>query len=183
MSYRAFILHVFLLALLINSGWAAEPVPKVLIIGVDGCRPDALTAAMTPNLDALIQAGTLFEGTDIREPDGTDKADTISGPGWSNLLTGVWPDKHNVLDNNFTEPNYERYPHMFARLKEVRPETVTASFSTWPPIEGEIVSAADVSRNFSDEPKDYVRWDREAAEGMCGVLADARPRFGRLLPG
>ncbi len=175
MPHRITTLHFLLLALLINSSWAAEPIPKVLIIGIDGCRPDALKAAETPNLDALIQAGTLFEGTDIREPNGTDKADTISGPGWSNLLTGVWPDKHNVLDNKFTEPNYERYPHMFARLKEARPDAVTASFSTWPPIEGEIVSAADVSRNFSESPKDYVRWDREAAEACAEYLRTQNP--------
>jgi len=175
MSRRIIILFVFLSVLSIRPGWAVEPAPKVLIIGIDGCRPDALQVANTPNLDALIAAGTLFAGTDIREPDATDKADTISGPGWSNLLTGVWPDKHNVLDNEFREPNYEQYPHMFARLKEVRPEAVTASFSTWAPIEGKIVSAANVSRNFSDEPKDYVRWDREAASACAEYLKTADP--------
>ncbi len=27
---------------------------RVLIIGIDGCRPDALLAAQTPNMDALL---------------------------------------------------------------------------------------------------------------------------------
>jgi predicted AlkP superfamily pyrophosphatase or phosphodiesterase len=67
----------FLFLLWINPSWAVEPTPKVLIIGIDGCRPDALKAATAPNLDALIEAGTLFSGTDIREPEGTDNADTI----------------------------------------------------------------------------------------------------------
>ncbi len=151
---------------------AQEATPRVLVIGIDGCRPDALKAARTPNIDSLIEAGILFEGTDIRKPHATDKADTISGPGWSNLLTGVWPDKHNVLDNKFTEPNYERYPHMFARLKEARPTAVTASFSTWPPIEDKIVSAADVSRNFSGD-KGYGGNDRAAAEACAEYLKTA----------
>lgn len=153
---------------------AQEATPRVLVIGIDGCRPDALKSAKTPNIDSLIQAGMLFEGTDIRKPNATDKADTISGPGWSNLLTGVWPDKHNVLGNEFKEPNYERYPHMFARLKEARPTAVTASFSTWPPIEGKIVSAADVSHTFSDA-EGYGGNDRAAAEACTEYLKTANP--------
>ncbi len=153
---------------------AQQLTPRVLVSGIDGCRPDALKQAHTPNLDSLIQSGILFSGTDIRKPDATDKADTISGPGWSNLLTGVWPDKHNVLDNQFTQPNYTRYPHVFAHLKEARPNAVTASFSTWPPIEGKIVSAADVSRNFSDI-KDYAGNDRAAAEACAEYLKAANP--------
>ena len=32
--------------------------------------------------------------------------DTISGPGWSSILTGVWADKHGVLDNDFKVKHY-----------------------------------------------------------------------------
>jgi predicted AlkP superfamily pyrophosphatase or phosphodiesterase len=166
-------LALLLIAVPIHVAWAVDSTPKVLVIGIDGCRPDALNTAKTPNIDALVQEGVLFTGTDIREPDAKDKADTISGPGWSNLLTGVWPDKHHVLDNQFTDPNYQQFPHMFARLKEAHPTAVTASFSTWAPIESEIVSAADVSRNFSDEPKDYVRWDQQAATACAEYLQAA----------
>ena len=175
MTYQTRLLSLALLAIFLSASWAADPASKVLVIGIDGCRPDALKVAKTPNLDSLIQSGMFFQGTDIREPQGTDKADTISGPGWSNLLTGVWPDKHNVLDNKFTEPNYERYPHMFARLKEARPDAVTASFSTWEPIEGKIVSAADVSRSFSDKSKSSIDRDLEAAEACAEYLRAENP--------
>ena len=162
---------------------AAEPAPRVLIIGIDGCRPDALAAARTPHLDALIAAGTLFDGTDIRKPDATDAADTISGPGWSNLLTGVWPDKHGVLDNKFTAPHYDRYPHVFSRLKEARPQAVTASFSTWAPITEKIVSQADVSREFSDSTKEYNRFDAAAAEACATYLREQNPDLVILYQG
>jgi predicted AlkP superfamily pyrophosphatase or phosphodiesterase len=153
------------------AGWP----PRVLIIGIDGLRPDALEQAETPHLDRLIADGIYFEGTDIREPEGTDDADTISGPGWSNLLCGVWPDKHGVLDNEFTAPHYDQYPHMFARLKEVRPDAVTATFSTWAPILDQITSHADTGVNISEEVKDYPAWDARAADACVGYLAEHVP--------
>lgn len=174
MSRNLISLCLFLPVCFMGTMWAAEPKPKVLVIGIDGCRPDALKAADTPNLDALIDAGIWFAGTDIREPDATDKADTISGPGWSNLLTGVWPDKHHVLGNQFSEPNYEHYPHVFALLKEIHPDAVTASFSTWAPIEGKIVSEADVSRTFP-KPKDSVKRSEAAVDACVEYLKTADP--------
>lgn len=169
------------LGLLSASGFSATP--RVLIVGIDGCRPDALQAAETPHLDALIAGGMWFDGTDIREPNATDDADTVSGPGWSNLLTGVWPDKHNVIDNKFTAPRYDRYPHVFARLKAARPAAVTASFSTWQPIHERIVSGADVSRDFSDDTKDWPRFDRAAIEACVQYLGTADPDLTVLYQG
>lgn len=157
--------------------------PKVLVIGIDGCRPDALQVARTPNLDKLTAAGAYFDGTDIRGPEATDPADTVSGPGWSNLLTGVWPAKHGVIDNKFTDPQYDRYPHMFVRLKAARPAAVTASFSTWKPIADKIVREADVNRNFSDEPTDYPLWDAQAAEACAAHLLEADPDLTVLYQG
>ena len=58
---------------------------KVLIIGVDGCRPDAMEVAATPNIDNLISNG-LFR------PDALNDDITYSGPGWSSILCGVWSD-------------------------------------------------------------------------------------------
>lgn len=156
---------------------AAEPTKRVLIVGIDGCRPDALAAAQTPHLDALIAEGAWFEGTDIREPNGTDAADTISGPGWSNILTGVWPDKHGVLDNKFTAPHYDRYPHVFVRLKEMKPQAVTASFTTWTPLAETVTKGADQLADFTppSDDKDYPRADAEATAACVAYLADHSP--------
>ena len=78
---------------------------RVLFIGIDGCRADAVTAAiergMAPQLKALSEdsngllslkcyaGGEL--GKETHQP-------TVSGPGWTSLLTGVWmsaPYLHN----------------------------------------------------------------------------------------
>ena len=78
---------------------------KVLIIGIDGTRPDAIQAATTPGLDDLIANG-------IYSPDALNDDITISGPGWSAILCGVWSNKHLVTGNNFTPNNYATYPHI-----------------------------------------------------------------------
>jgi predicted AlkP superfamily pyrophosphatase or phosphodiesterase len=55
---------------------------KVLVIGIDGCRPDALLNAKTPNIDQLWQNGAYsFKA----------KTDELSSSGicWTSMLTGV----------------------------------------------------------------------------------------------
>ncbi len=83
---------------------------KVLIIGLDGCRTDALLVANTPTLDSLSETGMLYVDVN-RGPH------TVSAPGWSALLTGVWSDKHGVTDNSYDGSDFEHFPDLFARLK------------------------------------------------------------------
>ncbi|MEZ6058644.1 MAG: alkaline phosphatase family protein [Planctomycetaceae bacterium] len=147
----------------------------VLIIGLDGVREDALLKAETPQIDRLAARGTRFSGTLIRKPMGTDKADTVSGPGWSNLLTGVWPDKHNVLDNKFTSPSYKKYPHFFSRLKEARPDAFTASYCNWNPISETIVSQADINEYSPPVNKDYAPADVTNTDSCVKMLAEKSP--------
>jgi len=144
------IIRHLLLAFLTSSGLfaplniaaAADPPGrngKVLLIGLDGVRPDALLAAETPSFDRLIEHGALSttaQAADI----------TVSGPCWSGILTGVWRDKHGVADNEFTGRDYETYPCFFKRIKEARPDLVTASFITWLPLDTFIIesSGADI---------------------------------------
>jgi len=155
----------------VSSTAAAEkaPVKKLLVIGIDGCRYDALRRADTPNIDRLLEQAAVAEPIRIY-PARYREADTISGPGWSSILTGVWADKHGVLDNEFKSPNYEEYPHFFALLKQARPEAVTASFSDWAPIAEEIVSHADVVRSFPSEKESYVQGDADVTEAAAQLL-------------
>ncbi|GJM31791.1 MAG: hypothetical protein DHS20C18_07920 [Saprospiraceae bacterium] len=119
--------------------------PKVLIIGIDGCRPDALTLANTPNLDALIANG-------ISSMDALNDDITISGPGWSAMLTGVWSAKHGVTDNSFAGSNYDQYPHFFKYLEAFNPDFHTVSFCHWGPINDFIVlDHADFKQNVSTD--------------------------------
>lgn len=155
---------------------AAEPARKVLFVGIDGCRWDAVQAAKTPHLDRLVAEGYLALGTDIIAPRETP-GDTVSGPGWSNLLCGVWPDKHRVVDNSFKGANYQRYPHFFARIKEVRPQLVTASFVNWTPIHTKILSAADEVFTTEDVrgAAAYAEADLRVVDACCACLRMKQP--------
>lgn len=118
--------------------WGDGPRERhVLILGIDGCRPDALAAADTPNIDGLIAQGAyvaLAQAEDI----------TISGPGWSSMLTGVHRFKHGVVDNSFAGSRIDQYPHFFQRLESVC-EARTVSIANWAPINTQILRGrADV---------------------------------------
>ncbi|MFI7152286.1 alkaline phosphatase family protein [Nonomuraea sp. NPDC050022] len=56
---------------------------------------------------------------------------TDSGPGWSSIATGVWPDKHGVVDNAFTSPQFAKYPDFLTRANTARPDLTTAAFFSW----------------------------------------------------
>ncbi len=111
-----------------TSGCASqESERKVLLIGLDGVRVDVLAAASTPHLDALIAQGTFSDRTRTGDP-------TVSGPGWSSMLTGVWPAKHGVLGNDFAGNRYDRYPDFLTRLEQLDPAYETFAVVDWPPL-------------------------------------------------
>lgn len=132
-------------ALIIPFFLCAQDIKKVLVIGIDGCRSDALSVANTPNLDDLISNG-------IFSPDALNDDITISGPGWSAILCGVWSEKHLVVDNSFTEDNYDDFPSFFQRAEEEIEEVHTVSICHWSPINDFIVNAqADFKLNVSSD--------------------------------
>jgi hypothetical protein len=69
-------------------------------------------------------------------------AQTVSGAGWSTIATGVWPDKHRVTDNSFSNPNYAQYPDFMSRLEASRPQESTLVVGTWNPIPDTIFGEA-----------------------------------------
>jgi predicted AlkP superfamily pyrophosphatase or phosphodiesterase len=156
---------LLLVGLLFPAGVVGEgPKPArlkhVLIIGIDGCRPDALLAARAPNLHGLIREGAFSAKAQTG-------AATISGPGWSSMLTGVWAEKHGVVDNSFKIMHFDRYPHFFRKLKDARPKAFTASVVNWAPIHSKIVTAADITA--AEKNDDLV------AERACRILSEHNP--------
>ncbi len=130
-----------LLFILITCSLSAQSVNKVLIIGIDGCRADALDYANTPNID-LLTANSVYS------LDALNNDITSSGPGWSAMLTGVWSDKHGVTDNSFSGSNYDDYPHFFNRVENYDSNLHTASICQWGPVNDFIVNnEADFKMN------------------------------------
>ncbi|KPK63069.1 MAG: hypothetical protein AMS21_06940, partial [Gemmatimonas sp. SG8_38_2] len=100
---------------------------KVLVIGIDGVRPDVLAKANTPNIDALVADGTFAGRVE-------SKVQTWSVPAWSSIATGVWPAKHLVTSNDFTGHDYAAYPDFLTRIELVNPELSTFVVLDWPPL-------------------------------------------------
>ena len=111
--------------------------PKVLVIGLDGAMLNRIKDADAPNLDALMAGGLTAASSLYANP----MAQTASGPGWSTIATGVWPDKHKVTDNNFTAPAFTAYPDFLTRVETARPELSTYVVSSWAPIADTIYSS------------------------------------------
>jgi len=138
-------LLLFTSILLIPFAVFSQNTKKVLIIGIDGCRSDALIQANTPNLDTLISNG-------VYSPDALNDDITISGPGWSAILCGVWSPKHWVTGNDFTVNNYATYPPLFKRAEDYDSALNTVSICHWAPINDYIVqSHADDAINVSTD--------------------------------
>ncbi len=108
---------------------------KVLVIGIDGFRSEALQAGVTPFMYQLSQRGTTFYT-------GAHKVEdiTVSGPNWASLCTGVHWCKHGVDDNDFGEHALADYPHFFQYIEEAESDLNTLSIVNWLPVNTYIAS-------------------------------------------
>ena len=80
---------------------------KILLIGIDGLILEkALGSGLAPMLDSLKSEGYFSELT--------MSAPTLSGPGWSTLLTGSTPQQHAVADKNFSGHNLHFRPDILS---------------------------------------------------------------------
>lgn len=116
---------------------------RVLIIGIDGCRRDAMEQVIkdgtAPQLAKLASGGHACWNMEAGgQLIGILNQPTISGPGWSTLLTGVLANKHGVQGNGdkFKAGNFKAYPHCFRYLREAKPTAWLGSIvgDTWPEV-------------------------------------------------
>jgi arylsulfatase A-like enzyme len=72
-----------------------RPVPQIeraVLISIDGCRPDVLLRAKTPNLRKLIESGSYsFWAKTVPV--------AVTLPSHASMLTGVLPEKHGITFN------------------------------------------------------------------------------------
>lgn len=158
------------------SGDEVDPRAKhALVVGIDGLRPDALQEASTPNMDSLIAEGAVtydaFAGGEL----GTaTEQRTFSGPGWSSNLTGVWTDKHGVVDNNIDVVRIDEFPHFFRRIRERRPDVYLSSFAM-PMINDYIVAPGDADEVFTPSEETSAQNDVARTDAAVAHLAVESP--------
>jgi predicted AlkP superfamily pyrophosphatase or phosphodiesterase len=145
---------------------------RVLVVGIDGVRVDMLARADTPVLDSLAESGFFSAEAKTR-------VRTVSGPGWSSMLTGVRTKKHGVDSNDFHGNRYEEWPDFLTRLEAARPELGTFAVLDWPPLGtadsgGPLISdSIDVKLNFDGETDGYGPADSASVEAASAHLAVA----------
>lgn len=100
---------------------------KLLILGIDGVRPDALKRSRTPNIDFLIDNSVYSMNAGIQR-DG----DSVSGPGWASIFTGVEAIKHGVWRNKQYENIDRSYPSFLDKLKSHKYRVSFAA--SWKPL-------------------------------------------------
>ena len=151
-----------------------QPTPKVLLIGIDGVRPDVLAEVPTPNIDALAASGWYTDRARTTTP-------SVSGPSWSSMLTGVWPEKHGVTNNDFTGRDYDTWPDFLTRVERERPELATFAAVDWLPLaelpDGGPVLSAEIDQRVVVDGYDlgWADADGEIASRAVLHLVEADP--------
>ncbi|HSZ52883.1 MAG TPA: ectonucleotide pyrophosphatase/phosphodiesterase [Caulobacteraceae bacterium] len=167
--------------------------PLLLVISIDGFRADYLDRGLTPNLDALAHAGVRAKAMRPAFP-------SVTSPNHYTLMTGLYPDHHGIVDNEFVDPampgtafggphgdTIDRDPRWW---EEATPLWVTAeraglktAASDWPGDDGVVIHGVK-STYLAPPPK--ARGAALLKEQVDGVLAwidmpaDQRPAFIRL---
>ena len=112
------------------TGRLPAKTPKAIFISVDGIPADVLEKTDTPHMDDIAGDNGYsrsFVGGDVGAH---SEPPPVSAPGYNNLITGTWANKHNVYDNDVEDPNY-RYWDIFRIAKTHDASLNTAIFSTW----------------------------------------------------
>jgi predicted AlkP superfamily pyrophosphatase or phosphodiesterase len=71
--------------------------PPVILISVDGLRPDYLARGVTPNINALAATGVRAKAMRPSFP-------SLTFPNHYTLVTGLRPDRHGLVNNNIEDP-------------------------------------------------------------------------------
>jgi len=166
---------------------AQDLTPLVVIISVDGMRPDYVTkadehGAKIANLRRFLKEGTYAEGVEGVVP-------TVTYPSHTTLVTGVWPVKHNILANTTFDPLQKNFQGWYWYFEDIHSATLwgaaaqagrkTASIQ-WPVTVGAPIDwlIPEFWRaGTADDPK-LLR-----AVTTPGLMAEAAPELGEYKGG
>jgi predicted AlkP superfamily pyrophosphatase or phosphodiesterase len=94
--------RIVFVALLLAAAAASARVKTLVVISIDGLKPEYLTQAeqhglKLPHLRRFVERGTYAEGVVGVVP-------TVTYPSHTTLLTGVWPIEHGITNNTTFDP-------------------------------------------------------------------------------
>ena len=125
MGRRIFWVWACSIVLLLGAALAQaqqKDAPLLVVISIDGLRPDYVTAAdahgaKVPNLRRFMKEGTYADGV-------TGVVPTVTYPSHTTLVTGVWPAKHGILANTTFDPLQRNYQGWYWYTEDIREPTL-----------------------------------------------------------
>jgi hypothetical protein len=105
---------------------------KAVFIGLDGVAIEkVLLLGLSKQVD--LSKLSVVEGYTGGVLGTASQQPTVSGPGWSTNLTGVWTDQHGITSNN-DRPINPAVSSIFERIDAAIPNATIASIVNWSPI-------------------------------------------------
>lgn len=117
---------------------------KVLVIGIGGCRGEAMRSADMPVIRQLFPHA-------VYSFDALTQSPALDAPGFSSMFSGVWSDKHGVIDNDFAGSNFSGYPVILKYINEINPRLRTVSVCSWNAVNEKLLTGADVKINTNED--------------------------------
>lgn len=188
LSLAKILLKIMLVIACAGTARAQDAVnPTLVVISVDGLRPDYVTAAdahgaKIPTLRRFLKEGTYADGV-------TGVVPTVTYPSHTTLVTGVWPAKHGIFANTTFDPLQKNYQGWYWYAEDIRVPTLwdaaaqagrTTASIQWPVTVGAKINwdIPEVWRAGTPEDSKLVH-----ALSTPGLLEEARPAIGEYRGG
>jgi predicted AlkP superfamily pyrophosphatase or phosphodiesterase len=176
---------VFLFAA--NPRAQQQATPLLVMISVDGMRPDYITAAdahgaKVPNLRRFLKEGTYAEGVVGVVP-------TVTYPSHTTLVTGVWPAKHGILANATFDPLRQNQEGWYWYTEDIRVPTLwdvaAAAGRTTASIQWPVTVGAHITWNIPEYWRANTPDDAKLLRALStrGLLEEAGAELGEFRDG
>jgi predicted AlkP superfamily pyrophosphatase or phosphodiesterase len=182
---------VFSLTLFFAMVWPAiaqeKAAPLLVVISVDGLRPDYITAAdahgaKVPHLRKFLHDGTYAQGV-------TGVIPTVTYPSHTTLVTGVWPAKHGILANQTFDPLQKNHEGWYWYAEDIRVPTLwdaaAAAGRTTASIQWPVTVGAKINWNIPELWRAGTAEDAKLLRVVStpGLLAEAKAAIGEYRGG
>jgi predicted AlkP superfamily pyrophosphatase or phosphodiesterase len=166
---------------------AQQQAPLLVMISVDGMRPDYITeadehGAKVPNLRRFLKEGTYAEGVVGVVP-------TVTYPSHTTLVTGVWPAKHGILANATFDPLRQNQEGWYWYAEDIRVPTLwdvaAAAGRTTASIQWPVTVGAHITWNIPEYWRANTPEDAKLLRALStrGLLEEAGAELGEFRDG
>ncbi len=108
---RSLLFAAFLLSFFLSY---SQKIKHVIVLGIDGCSPDGIIQAPTPNIDSLVAHGSWTYEAKAQMP-------TVSSPNWASIIDGVPPKDHGIWSNSWQRKQIRDSVYCGGRKGQVSP--------------------------------------------------------------